>query len=78
MRRFHGVATFYLENYLGWFRALDRTPRTPAQPAQLLNLTIGFYWASSVSLSCKARRLPGAFLSSIPYILIIKLVINLS
>jgi hypothetical protein len=70
MRRFHGVATSYLENYLGWFRALDRTPRTPAQhaqPAQLLNLAVGAYWASSVSLSCKARRPPPeAFLSSIP------------
>ncbi len=41
MRRFHGVATSYVENYLGWFRALDRTPLTPAQPAQLLNLAVG-------------------------------------
>jgi hypothetical protein len=41
MRRFHGVATYYLENYLGWFRALDRTPRNPAQPAQLLSLALG-------------------------------------
>ena len=24
VRRFYGVATYYLENYLGWFRALDR------------------------------------------------------
>ena len=40
-RRFHGVATSYLENYLGWFRALDRTARTSAQPAQLLNLALG-------------------------------------
>jgi hypothetical protein len=30
-----------LENYLGWFRALDRTLRTPSQPAQLFNLAIG-------------------------------------
>jgi hypothetical protein len=41
MRRFHGVATSYLENYLGWFRALDRTPRSASQPAQLLNLAVG-------------------------------------
>jgi len=41
VRRFNGVATSYLENYLGWFRALDRTPRTPSQPAQLFNLAIG-------------------------------------
>lgn len=25
MRRFHGVATRYLDSYLGWFRAIDRT-----------------------------------------------------
>jgi len=41
MRRFHGVATSYLENYLGWFRALDRTPRSALQPAQLLNMAVG-------------------------------------
>ena len=41
MRRFNGVATAYLENYLGWFRALDRTPRSPRQPSQLLTLAIG-------------------------------------
>ena len=23
LNRFHGVATHYLDNYLGWFRALD-------------------------------------------------------
>lgn len=63
MRRFHGLATFYLESYLGWFRALDRTPRTHAQPAQLLNFAVGAYLASSVSLSCKARRPPEDFLS---------------
>lgn len=41
MRRFNGVATSYLENYLGWFRALERTPPTPSQPAQLLALALG-------------------------------------
>lgn len=41
VRRFYGVATYYLENYLGWFRALDRLPRNPAQPAQLLALALG-------------------------------------
>jgi hypothetical protein len=40
MRRFNGVATSYLENYLGWFRALDRSPRSPSQPAQLLCLAL--------------------------------------
>jgi hypothetical protein len=41
MRRFNGVATSYLENYLGWFRAIDRTQRSASQPAQLLNLAVG-------------------------------------
>jgi transposase-like protein len=41
LRRFHGVATAYLENYLGWFRALDRTPPNTSQPALLLNLALG-------------------------------------
>jgi transposase-like protein len=41
VRRFYGVATHYLENYLGWFRALDRMPRNAAQPAQLLALALG-------------------------------------
>jgi hypothetical protein len=27
LHRLRDVATCYLENYLGWFRALDRTPR---------------------------------------------------
>lgn len=39
--RFYGVATYYLENYTGWFRALDRMSRGPAQPAQLLALALG-------------------------------------
>ena len=41
VRRSYGVATYYLENYLGWFRALDRMPRNPAQPTQLLALALG-------------------------------------
>lgn len=41
MRCFHGVATSCLENYLGWFRALDRTARSASQPARLLNLAVG-------------------------------------
>ena len=41
MRRFYGVATYYLENYLGWFRALDRMPRDSHRPAQLLTLALG-------------------------------------
>ena len=38
MRRFKGVATSYLPNYLGWFRALDRNAQIGAKPAQLLAL----------------------------------------
>jgi hypothetical protein len=40
MRRFKGVATSYLPNYLGWFRALDRNARTAAKPASLLALAV--------------------------------------
>lgn len=39
MRRFNGVAISYLENYLGWFRALDRN----AQSAPFLGLVLGTY-----------------------------------
>jgi hypothetical protein len=41
MVRFHGVATSYLENYLGWFRALDRNAQRGAPAASLLALAIG-------------------------------------
>lgn len=41
MRRFNGVATSYLANYLGWFRALDRFSQTGPKPATLLALAIG-------------------------------------
>jgi hypothetical protein len=41
MRRFHGVATSYLASYLGWFRALDRSDSTCAEPACLLALALG-------------------------------------
>lgn len=41
MRRFKGVATSYLPNYLGWFRALDRNAQTAAKPASLLALAVG-------------------------------------
>jgi len=41
MVRFHGVATSYLEHYLGWFRALDRNAQRGAPPASLLALAIG-------------------------------------
>jgi len=38
LRRFHGVATSYLANYLGWFRALDRHASIERGPAWLLAL----------------------------------------
>lgn len=41
MRRFNGVATRYLPNYLGWFRALDRSAHSRPEPASLLALAAG-------------------------------------
>jgi len=41
MRRFKGVATKYLDSYLGWFRMLDRFAPTGPQPAAVLGLAIG-------------------------------------
>jgi len=40
IRRFHGVATKYLDSYLGWFRTLDRSPLTGLVPVSLLALAI--------------------------------------
>ena len=39
--RFHGVATSYLENYLGWFRALDRASKNRQKSAPMLALAVG-------------------------------------
>lgn len=36
IRRFRGVATHYLDSYLGWFRAIDRTRGAGLNPASLL------------------------------------------
>lgn len=41
MRRFHGVATSYLENDLGWFRALDRNAQSGAKSLSFLALALG-------------------------------------
>lgn len=41
MRRFNGVATSYLENYLGWFRALDRNAQSGTKSASFLALALG-------------------------------------
>lgn len=40
LARFRGVATSYLGNYLGWFRALDRNRQIGAKAAALLALAI--------------------------------------
>ncbi len=34
--KFRGVATCYLANYLGWFRAIERATANPLKPAQWL------------------------------------------
>ena len=38
---FRGVATCYLENYLGWFRALDRASDSGPSPKQWLAMALG-------------------------------------
>jgi transposase-like protein len=40
MRRFKGVSSRYLDSYLGWFRALDRSPRFNPDPVSLLALAV--------------------------------------
>jgi hypothetical protein len=41
VRRFHGISSRYLTNYLGWFRAPDRSSRAKAPPSALLAPAIG-------------------------------------
>ena len=41
MHRFKGVATSYLESYLGWFRALDRATRSRDRAPPMLRLALG-------------------------------------
>lgn len=41
IRKFYGVATCYLPNYLGWFRALDRQHGNSLQPQQWLAMALG-------------------------------------
>lgn len=38
--RFKGIATRYLDNYLGWFRALDRSADVASNPALFLTLAV--------------------------------------
>ncbi len=39
--RFRGVATDYLESYLGWFRALERASKRRMKSAPVLALALG-------------------------------------
>lgn len=41
MRRFRGVATRYLDSYLGWFRAVERSPLPASSPASWLAMALG-------------------------------------
>lgn len=41
VRKFNGVATRYLDNYLGWFRTLDRKSADVLKPPQWLALAMG-------------------------------------
>ena len=41
VRKFNGVATRYLANYLGWFRTMDRESALGLKPAQWLALAMG-------------------------------------
>lgn len=40
MRKFRGVATKYLDSYLGWFRAIDRSARARLDPVSLLTTAV--------------------------------------
>ena len=48
MQRFKGVATKYLDSYLGWFRMLDRSGPTGLQPALVLRAAMGNQSITSV------------------------------
>lgn len=41
IRRFRGIATSYLNHYLGWFRVIDRCAPEHINPANLLDLSLG-------------------------------------
>jgi hypothetical protein len=41
VRKFNGVATRYLENYLGWFRTLDRESPNSLKAVPWLVLAMG-------------------------------------
>lgn len=41
MRRFKGVTTRYLDSYLGWFRAIERSPAAVTAAASFLAMAVG-------------------------------------
>lgn len=41
VRRFRGIATRYLDSYLGWFRAVERSPSSGSTPASWLAMALG-------------------------------------
>jgi hypothetical protein len=43
LERFHGVATKYLSNYLGWRRALEQQRCITLTPESLLNTALGHF-----------------------------------
>ena len=48
MQHFKGVATKYLDSYLGWFRMLDRSGPTGLQPALVLGAAMGNQSVTSI------------------------------
>lgn len=40
LRQLRGVATKYLDSYLGWFRTIERSPTSGMKPAQWLALAV--------------------------------------
>lgn len=41
LQHFHGISTKYLDSYLGWFRAIDRSGKKPLNPLLLLAQAAG-------------------------------------
>ena len=48
MQRFKGIATKYLDSYLGWFRLLDRSGPKGLQPALVLQAAMGNQSVTSI------------------------------
>lgn len=50
MHRFHGVATHYLANYLGWRRLIEREHGTPS-PSSVLRAALGMSTLQQVTVT---------------------------